>query len=173
MGDREDARERRVRWTPASGSLSHVFDDELVCASRGVEPARLRAIEPFPTEALAPYDPGYVAGWVVERYQIDLVEAAALSRQRMDARLRELCARQVPGDTQRNLAVRAAYGGLTFKQILAPLWLATYTYRGRAYQVVVNGVTGRISGARPWSWIKIALAALAALAMLYLVNLLQ
>jgi hypothetical protein len=91
----------------------------------------------------------------------------------MDARLRELCARQVPGDTQRNLVVRAAYGGLTFKQILAPLWLATYTYRGRAYQVVVNGVTGRISGARPWSWIKIALAALAALAMLYLVNLLQ
>jgi DNA-directed RNA polymerase subunit RPC12/RpoP len=166
-------RERRVRWTPASGSLSHVFDDELVCASRGVEPARLRAIEPFPTEALAPYDPGYVAGWVVERYQIDLVAAAALSRQRMDARLRELCARQVPGDTQRNLVVRAGYGGLTFKQILAPLWLATYTYRGRAYQVVVNGVTGRISGARPWSWIKIALAALAALAMLYLVNLLQ
>ena len=26
----------------------------------------LRGIEPFPTKELMPYDPGYVAGWVVE-----------------------------------------------------------------------------------------------------------
>ncbi len=124
-------RERRVRWTSASGSLSHAFDDELVCASRGVEPARLRAIEPFPTDTLVPYDPGYLAGWVVERYQIDLVAAAERSRRTMDARLRELCARQVPGDTHRNLQVHASYRDQTFKHILAPLWLATYTHHGR------------------------------------------
>jgi DNA-directed RNA polymerase subunit RPC12/RpoP len=163
-------RERRVRWTAASGSLSHVFDDELVCASRGVAPALLRAVEPFPTDRLVPYDPGYLAGWIVERYQIDLVEAAEQSRRRMDARLRELCARQVPGDTQRNLQVRASYSAQTFKHILAPLWLATYSYRGRARQVVVNGVTGKVAGDRPWSWVKIALALLLALAALYLVN---
>jgi DNA-directed RNA polymerase subunit RPC12/RpoP len=163
-------RERRVRWTPASGSLSHVFDDELECASRGVEPARLRAIEPFPTGTLVPYDPGYLAGWVVERYQIDLVAAAERSRGRMDARVRALCAREVPGDTQRNLVVRVSYSGQTFKHILAPLWLATYTYRGRSRQVVVNGVTGKVAGGRPWSWAKIALAALLALLVLYLIS---
>jgi hypothetical protein len=163
-------RERRVRWTPASGSLSHVFDDELECASRGVGPGLLRAVEPFPTDALVPYDPGYLAGWVVERYQIDLVAAAERSRRRMDARVRALCAREVPGDTQRNLVVRASYSGQTFKHILAPLWLATYTYRGRARQVVVNGVTGKVAGDRPWSWPKIALAALLALLVLYLIS---
>jgi hypothetical protein len=163
-------RERRVRWTPASGSLSHAFDDELVCASRGVDPARLRSVEPFPTDTLVPYDPGYLAGWVVERYQIDLVAAAERSRRAMDARLRELCARQVPGDTQRNLEVRASYRDQTFKHILAPLWLATYTHRGRGYQAVVNGVTGRVAGARPWSWAKIAVAVTLALLALYVVN---
>jgi DNA-directed RNA polymerase subunit RPC12/RpoP len=165
-----DRRERRVRWTPASGSLSHSFDDELVCASRGVAPALLRAVEPFPTDALVPYDPGYLAGWIVERYQIDLVAAAERSRQQMDARLRELCARQVPGDTQRNLEVRATYSGQTFKHILAPLWLATYAYRGKIRQVVVNGVTGQAAGDRPWSWAKIALAALLALGALYVLS---
>jgi len=160
-------RERRIRWTPASGSLSHFFDDELVCASRGVEPLLLRAVEPFPTETLVPYDPGYVAGWVVERYQIDLVAAAERSRQQMDARLRALCASQVPGDTQRNLVVHATWSGQTFKHILAPVWLATYVYRGQARQVVVNGVTGRVAGDRPWSWIKIALVVLVALVVLY------
>jgi len=162
--------ERRVRWEPASGSLSHVFDDELVGASRGIAPALLRGVEPLPTDVLVPYDPGYLAGWVVERYQIDLVEAEEESRRRMDARLRELCARQVPGDTQRNLQVRATYSAQTFKHILAPLWLATYTYGGRVRQVVVNGVTGKVAGERPWSWVKIALAVLLALAALYVVT---
>ena len=162
--------ERRVRWTPASGSLTHVFDDELECASRGVEPHLLGAVEPFPTDTLVLYDPGYLAGWVVERYQIDLVAAAERSRRRMDARVRELCARQVPGETQRNLVVRASYAGQTFKHILAPLWLATYTYRGRARQVVVNGVTGKLAGDRPWSWAKITLAALLALLAVYVIS---
>jgi DNA-directed RNA polymerase subunit RPC12/RpoP len=160
--------ERRVRWTPASGSLSQAFDDELVCASRGIDAALLRAVEPFPKDALVPYDPGYLAGWVVERYQIDLVAAAQQSRRQMDEELRALCARQVPGDTSRNLVVHASYRDLTFKQILAPVWLVAYTYRGKAYQVVVNGVTGRISGRRPWSWIKVTLALLAALFAAYL-----
>jgi len=163
-------RERRVRWTPASGSLSHVFDDELECASRGVEASLLRGIEPFPTDELVPYDPGYLAGWVVERYQIDLVAAAESSRRRMDAHVRALCARQVPGDTQRNLAVRASYAGQTFKHILAPVWLATYTHRGRSRQVVVNGVTGKVAGDRPWSWPKIAFAVLLALLAVYLIS---
>ncbi len=165
--------ERRVNWTPASGSLTHFFDDELVPASRGVDPGLLRGVEPFPTEALVPYDAGYLAGWVVERYQIDLVAAAQESRRRMDAKLRAMCSAAVPGDTQRNLVVQARYSGLTFKQILAPLWLVAYTYKGRAYQVVVNGVTGKISGRRPWSWLKIALAVLAGLAVLALLGHLQ
>jgi hypothetical protein len=51
-------------------------------------------------------------------------------------------------------------------QILAPVWLLAYIYRGRAYQVVVNGVTGKTSGARRWSWVKIALTAIAILLVL-------
>ncbi len=39
--------------------------------------------------------------------------------------------------------------------------------------MVVNGVTGRIAGRRPWSWIKIALAALAAIAVLFVLAKLQ
>ena len=38
---------RNVRWEPASGRLSHFFDDDLVCASVGVHPQLLRGVEPF------------------------------------------------------------------------------------------------------------------------------
>lgn len=155
--------ERRVKWTPVSGALSHTFDDELVCASVGVDPSKLRRIEPFPTGELVPFDPGYLAGWTVERYQIDLVAAAERSRQQMIAELRRLCANQVPGDTHRNLVVHPTFSDQRFKQILAPVWLMTYVYRAKSYQVMVNGVTGEIAGSRPWSWIKIALLVLLAL----------
>ena len=154
---------RQVRWTPAAGDLSHTFDDELVCASVGVSRARLQQVEPFPTNELVPYDAGYLAGWTVERYQIDLVAAAERARQVMEATLRDLCAAQIPGDTYRDLVVQANYHDQTFKHILAPIWLLSYTYGATSYQVLVNGVTGRISGSRPWSWIKITLLVLVAL----------
>ena len=133
---------RRSNWTPASGALTHAFDDELVCASVGVDAGKLRRIEPFPTATLVPYDPGYLAGWTVERYQIDLVAAARALARRDERRASALCGQQVPGDTHRNLVVDATFTDQTFKHILAPVWLMTYVYHAKSYQVVVNGVTG-------------------------------
>ncbi|HOY57111.1 MAG TPA: zinc ribbon domain-containing protein [Verrucomicrobiota bacterium] len=155
---------RRIRWQASAGALDHFFDDELVGASRGVQADLLRRIEPFPTKELVRYDAGFLSGWVVERYQIDLVAAAQQARERMDAAVRQLCAAQVPGDTHRNLDVRADYSSQTFKHILVPLWLLTYTYGARVFQVMVNGYTGAIAGHFPKSWIKIMLAVLAGLA---------
>lgn len=154
---------QHVRWEPASGELQHFFDDDLVCASVGVHAPLLRGIEPFPTTELKPYDAGYVAGWVVERYQIDLVAAAQAARDDMDAKLRQMCAAQIPGDTYRNLDVRANYSGQTFKHILAPVWLLSYHFGARAFQAVMNGFTGAIDGEYPKSWVKIALLVIAAI----------
>jgi len=152
---------QHVRWEPAAGRLQHFFDDDLVCASVGVHPELLRGIEPFPTQELRAYDAGYVAGWVVERYQIDLVAAAQRARDAMDAKVQSMCAQQVPGDTFRNLVVRSDYSGQTFKHILAPVWLLTYTYGARAFQCALNGVTGAVRGEYPKSPWKIALLVLA------------
>jgi predicted RNA-binding Zn-ribbon protein involved in translation (DUF1610 family) len=159
-GQTQTRQVQRIRWEPAAGHVSHFFDDDLVCASVGVEPALLRGIEPFPTQELKPYDPGYVAGWVVERYQIDLVGAAQRARATMDAKLQALCAREIPGDTYRNLSVDADYSRQTFKHTLAPVWLLTYTYGARRFQCVMNGVTGVVRGEYPKSPWKIALLVL-------------
>jgi hypothetical protein len=160
---------QHVRWEPAAGTLEHFFDDDLVCASIGVHPNLLRSIEPFPTDKLKPYDAAYVAGWVVERYQIDLVAAAQRARDAMDAKLRAMCAQQIPGDTYRNLDVRANYDAQTFKHILAPVWLLSYTYGRNAYQCAMNGITGAIAGEYPKSAWKIALIVLAILIVVVIV----
>jgi Zn finger protein HypA/HybF involved in hydrogenase expression len=163
-GRRQTRQVQKIRWYPSSGELDHFFNDELVSASRGVDAGMLRKVEPFPTSELAPYKPGFLSGWVVERYQIDLLAAAKRAREQMDSELRSLCAAQVPGDTHRNLKVYPNYSGQTFKHILVPLWLLTYAYGRKIYQVVINGYTGAIAGKHPLSWVKITIAVLLGLA---------
>jgi rubredoxin len=164
-GQTQTRQVQKVRWERSSGALDHFFDDELVPASRGVREAMLRKIEPFPTtKELSPYNAGFLSGWVVERYQIDLVAAAQEARQDMDEKIERLCSEEVPGDTQRNLQVQSDYSGQTFKHILVPIWLLTYNYGARHFQVVINGFTGSIAGEYPKSWVKITLAVLGALA---------
>ena len=161
---------RHIRWVPAAGHVSHFFDDDLVCASVGVHPGLMRGIEPFPTGDLQAYDPGYVAGWVVERYQIDLAAAADRARAAMRTKLEAMCGRQVPGDTFRNLSVRADWSGQTYKHILAPVWLLSYDYGRRAFQCAINGVTGKVAGEYPKSFWKIAFVALGILVLFLVVG---
>ena len=167
QGKRQTRQVRKVRWYPSSGHVDHFFDDELVPATRGVDLGLLGKIEPFPTTTdLKPYDAGFLSGWNVEQYQLDLVGAAQHARTIMDGKTRALCAQRVPGDTHRDLQVGADYSKQTFKHILVPIWLLAYTYHGKNFQVVINGYTGTIAGRYPKSWIKITLLVAAILILI-------
>jgi hypothetical protein len=48
--------------------------------------------------------------------------------------------------------------------VLFPLWSSAFGYKGKTYSYAVNGETGKVSGSRPYSAIKITLAVLAAIA---------
>ena len=146
-----------MRWEPAAGALDHFFDDELVPATKACSRSCCaRSSRSRPTRCV-PYDPGYVSGWVVEQYQIDLVAAAEHAAPGDGRQAARAVLGAGPGDTQRNLQVDADYSDQTFKHMLVPIWLVAYDYGSAVYQVVVNGYTGRIAGNHPYSWVKIAL----------------
>ena len=146
---------QHVRWENAAGTVTHFFDDEPVPGTQGVRHDLLRKIEPFPTPDLVPYDAAMLSGFVVEHYQIVLLDAAERSIQQMRAALEALCAQQVPGDTYRNLEISPTFSDRTFKHVLLPVWLLTYNYGATAYQVLVNGYTGKMDGTYPISWWKV------------------
>ncbi len=50
-----------------------------------------------------------------------------------------------------------------------PVCLVTYNYGAKAFQVVVNGYTGKIAGERPYSWVKIFFLAMFILLVLLIV----
>lgn len=164
--------ERRVRWEPAAGNLELFFDDVPVPASRGADSALCRNIEPFPTADLTPYDPSYLSGFLAEENAIDLPEALESAKGRMRSEVHAACAREVPGDTHRNLQVQTVFSALAYKNALLPIWIAAYDYKGKPYRFLVNGATGKCAGTAPWSWVKITLLVLTiltiALIVLYL-----
>jgi hypothetical protein len=164
-GKTETYRERRIRWRPARGHVSTFFDDVLVTGSRGLDATLLSRIEPFPTGDLVPYETRYVSGWDVEAYQVPLRQAATTGFGIMAGELRNMCAREVPGDTYRNLRIHPDYSRKTFKHILCPVWLVAYQYRGKTYQGALNGVTGKIHAHFPRSPWKIAAVVLLVLAI--------
>jgi hypothetical protein len=163
QGRQQTRQVRHVRWEPASGEVTHFFDDEPIAGTHGVSHALLAQIEPFPTQELVPYDTAFLSGFVVEHYQVVLFDAAQRSEAAMTEQLRSMCASQIPGDTYRNLEIHPVFSGRTFKHILAPVWLLTYTYGSRPFQVVVNGYTGEMAGDYPKSAWKIALLVLLAI----------
>jgi len=164
---------RHVRWEPASGVVNHFFDDEPVPGTHGVSHALLKQVEPFRTSELVPYGTAFLSGFVVEHYQIVLLDAARNSQESMTEQLRQMCAAEVPGDTQRNLEIHPAFSAQTFKHILVPVWLLSYLYSGNTYQVVVNGYDGRMAGQYPKSPWKIALLVLLAIVVAMVVLMLS
>jgi hypothetical protein len=172
-GNRVVRREQRTRWEPAAGVVDHAFDDDAVPGTQGLPMEILRQVEPFPTQEVVPYDTAFLSGHVVEHYKVVLMEAAERSQQQMHEALLGLCGRQVPGDTYRNLRIFPTFTGRTFKHVLVPIWLLTYNYRAKAFQVIVNGYTGKIAGKYPISIWKVLLVALLVLVALVIVLSLQ
>jgi hypothetical protein len=173
QGRLETRQVQHVRWEPAAGRVEHFFDDEPVPGSQGVRIDLLRKIEPFPTAELKPYDAAMVSGFVVEHYQVVLLDAAQHSIDQMTVKLQGLCAEAVPGDTYRNLEIFPEFSGRTFKHILVPVWLLTYTYGPRSFQVLVNGYTGKMDGSYPISPWRVMAAILFALIVLMIFLYLQ
>lgn len=170
QGRRATRQVRHTRWYSSSGRVQHSFDDVLIPGTHVVEPSLLPGIEPFPTKELLPYDTGYLSGWLVEHYQVVLLEAAKAAREEKNRYLYQLCSRQVPGDTFRDLQISPDYSRQTFKHILTPVWLLNYNYGRSRHQVLINGCTGQIAGYYPKSAWKIffLILGIAALVLLYL-----
>jgi len=172
-GKEQTRQVQHIRWESASGVVEHFFDDDPIPGTRGISHALLQQVEPFPTPQLVSYDTSYLSGFVVEHYQVVLLEAATASEASMREKLEALCAAQVPGDTYRNLVITPTFSARTFKHILVPVWLLTYTYGARIFHVLVNGSTGRMAGEYPKSFWKVAFFVLGIIMLVIIVLLSQ
>lgn len=153
----EDRQVRKIRWEPAAGQRSDFHDDVLV---PGVARQRLdlmKRVYPFDLAGLKPYDPRFLSGFGVLNAELALQAVYDEARQAMETIQQQRCGGDVPGDTQRNLQVATRFSRQTFKHLMCPLWVGSFTYQAKVYAFVVNGQTGALYGEKPWSAVKITL----------------
>jgi ribosomal protein S27AE len=148
---------RHTRWEYRSGHLGHFFDDLLVCGSEAHAAERIQGVLPYDLSRTINFDPRLLLGWETEVYDVEVDKGYGKAVRTMEASLREMCGRELGGDTQRGLKIQTEFSGQSFKLLLAPLWICTYVYSGKTYRFLVNGQTGKIDGNKPVSWIKVAL----------------
>lgn len=127
--------------------------------------ALVAKLEPWDLEELVPYADDYLSGFRSESYRVGLAEGFEVAKTVMDEGIRQSICRDIGGDHQRIHNVHTLYSNITFKHLLLPVWVSAYRFHDKIYRFVVNARTGEVQGERPWSFVKIALAVLAVLAV--------
>ena len=156
--------ETRTRWYPASGRFLRFFDDVLVVASQGLPENYIIALEPWPLTQCVPFTQQYLAGYLARTYDIELDRGFEKGKKRIDAEILSDVRGRIGGDKQRVHSVKSRYDAVTYKHLLLPVYLMTYRFKNKPYQIFVNAVTGEIQGQRPYSWVKILMAVLTGVA---------
>jgi len=156
----------KIRWTRVSGRTARHFDDVLVGATQTLPRKITDWLEPWDLQNLVPYTEEYLSGFSSEVYQVELDQGFNHAQSNMDRIIRSDVSNAIGGDQQRIGRMQTNHSDTTFKHVLLPLWSAAFEFRGKTYRFVVNGRTGKVRGERPYSVVKIALAALAGGAIL-------
>jgi LSD1 subclass zinc finger protein len=158
---------QKIRWTPVSGRVDLGFDDVLAVGSTSLPAAYAQSLEPWDLGNLTAYDDRYLSGFLSESYRIGPKDAFETAKERMAEEILRSVMVDIGGDVQQVGSVETAYRDIMFKHILLPVWTNCYRYHNKVYRFLVNARTGEIQGERPWSWIKIALAAAGAAVVAY------
>ena len=109
---------------------------------------------------------------MAERYTLGLDDgwtvAKKVIKDRLRSNLTSKLRKQYKADHVGELNMSTSFDDITFKYILAPIWIANYKFGDKEYSFAVNGQTGKVSGSSPISPIKVILTILAVIAVFIL-----
>ncbi len=169
---RGDSYETVTTWKNVSGEYDEFIDDQLVVGSKRHEDSGIKKAEPFDFSKLVPYNPELIAGFIAERYSIGLDEAWTGAQGMIQSRLQYNIEGYIRQSWRADRAARVnfstIFSKMTYKYILVPVWVSSFSYKGKSYQFVVNGQTGKVGGKAPISALRVAIAVLGVLALIIL-----
>lgn len=167
---RGDSWETETDWRQVSGLYQEFVDDQLVVGSKRHEDSGVRKAEPFDFSKLIPYNPDLVAGFIAERYSVGLndawTEAQNWIRNQLRSNIESYIRRTWHADRAASVSFSTQFDKITYKYILIPVWISSFVYKGKTFQFVVNGQTGKVGGKAPISALRVTLAILATLALI-------
>ena len=158
------------------GIYERFIDDETVYASKKTTNRFIKQASVFDFSKLRKYSPEFIAGFLAERYTVGLDEGWDIAKNQIKAKLNSEISsmekKKHNADSVSKLTFNTAYSKVTYKYVLAPIWIANFKFKEKIYNIVVNGQTGQIKGEAPVSPAKVAIAIAIAIAVLIILYLL-
>lgn len=150
--------ETRTRWSYRSGHISLFFDDVMVPASKIINSEVMNKISNWDTMNMVESDNSFLSGFITEKYVMNMTNGYDVAKKIMESNIQYAIKQDIGGDRQRIDSSHTVFSKIKFKLILLPVYMSSYTYKNKLYHFFVNGRTGRVTGDRPYSAIKITLA---------------
>ena len=153
------------------------FERIPVDGSRRMPDAHMDAIEPFDYNGLKPFSPGYLPGFLANKYDVEQEECARRADERAAKTAGQVVAATAGGGyatcVPTGQSIRLRRGEVNYA--LLPVWMLSTRWNGKSFLFAMNGQTGKLIGDLPvskalyWSWFaRIAIpVAGAAAALLY------
>lgn len=143
------------------GIYEKFIDDEVVYASKKTDNPYINSVKNFDFRKIRPYSPEFIAGFLAERYTVGLDDGWQVAKQQIKNQLRGEIGQyektRQHADTVDMINFNTNYAKVTFKYVLAPIWIANYKFNNEIFNFVVNGQTGKIAGKSPVSVPKVLL----------------
>ena len=157
-GSKEWKTRIRIDWRWETGNVGLSINHLTISASSHIRQDILERLYPFNYGELVVYNPDFLAGWNAQQYDIVLSDAWEKAKARMREQAKQTCRQDIPSPHVRNLSLTADFADETWKYVLLPIYLVSYQFNQKVYQVMVNGQSGLIAGQKPVAWWKIWLA---------------
>ena len=126
------------------------FADVPVDASSKVDDQLTQSVEPFNLSASKPYSDNYLAGYLADKYDIDVPE----SKEKANSRIANSTAAMFRSTTSHydNCIPTSTHIGISEgkqEYVMYPMWLLNVKYEGKLYRFAMNGQTGKFVGDLP------------------------
>jgi len=150
----------RIVWRWEDGEVHLTVDDHLVTGSapNHISHKILARLYPYHLHDLMTYEPDYLAGWQAQAYETTLMHAWETGKAAIREKARQACDQAIPSHHVRNFSMQADFRDESWRYILLPVFLATYKYNDKVFQMMINGQTGVVAGQKPVAWWKVWLA---------------
>ncbi len=170
----EMRQEQRTRWTPTSGIVQNDFDDVLVAGSRRLEENLLSRVRPYDLQKLCRYQAGFLSGFISEKPSVNLKEGWSVAQEEIDETMRDLARDDIlrRADEAQVSSLRSEHRNVRYKLTLLPMWLSSFTFKAKAFHVLINGQTGKAGGQAPVSPWRVLIAVLIGLGLIGILYLL-
>ncbi|HPJ13204.1 MAG TPA: hypothetical protein PLV00_07450 [Caldisericia bacterium] len=155
-------------WYPVSGTIAHRFKDKIVRATKSITDHLLRILGGFNLKNAFSFHADFFTGFSSEIFNIPIHDAYKEAQEYFKGVLHSMVESKVrlTYDRVRNVRLWIQWSNEYYRFMFLPVYTMAYYFKGKTYQVLINGDSGHIVGDYPKSFWKIFFVVLAILIVL-------